>query len=56
MYLSYNLNTYTKVLAYVQHGLAIAGFLLRLKSICIKHSILNTTSPLSLQSIYLYYL
>jgi len=37
-------------LAYVQHGLAIAGFLLRLKSICIKHSILNTTSPLYLQS------
>jgi len=29
-------------LAYVQHDLAIAGFLLRLKSICIKHSILNT--------------
>ena len=46
LYFSFNLNTCTKVWAYVQHDLAIAGFLLRLKSICIKHSILNTTSTI----------
>ena len=44
LYFSFNLNTCTKVLAYVQRDLAIAGLLLRLKSICIKHSILNTTT------------
>ena len=27
-----------------KHDLAISGFLLRLKSICIKHSNLNTTN------------
>ena len=47
LYLSFNLNTCTKVLAYVQHNLDIAGFLLQLKSICIKHSNLNTTSPIT---------
>ena len=46
LYFSFNLNTCTKVQAYVQHDLAIAGFLLRLKSVCIKHSNLNTTSPI----------